>query len=303
MTDRIEASMVHASMNALMHLMEGVSPTNTAPPAVVYTAFVGGDERMVRIVCQATADNGRDGILSFFEPKSLDAGPTRIGVTLVEGAMIKLQLGRLWLAPRAERAVLVPRNIGNAHGHYVVEGGRIVQRGLARRDARARHPAGRGSPGRTCRGLCPRRPVRILKGSTMISYIDFGANRRTPLDHAVREAARAYADQVFHPGRATAPLAVRHEPADAVYARRPTILLDQVEAFSPASLEPAVRKEIAARIEFELGVALGRTCLPSSVVTLEGRASRCNRKRRTCHRSDRRGDQGLSLARLAGHAL
>ena len=90
----------------------------------------------------------------------------------------------------------------------------------------------------------------------MISYIDFGANRRTPLDHAVREAARAYADQVFHPGRATAPLAVRHEPADAVYARQPTILLDQVEAFSPASLEPAVRKEIVARIEFELGVAL-----------------------------------------------
>ena len=128
MTDRIEASMVHASMNALMHLMEGASPTNTAPPAVVYTAFVGGDERMVRIVCQATADNGRDGILAFFEPTNLDAGPTRIGVTLVEGAMIKLQLGRLWLAPRAERAVLVPRNIGKAHGHYVIEDGRIVQR-------------------------------------------------------------------------------------------------------------------------------------------------------------------------------
>lgn len=90
----------------------------------------------------------------------------------------------------------------------------------------------------------------------MISYVDFAANRRTPLDHTVREAARAYADQVFHPGRATAPLAVRHEPVDAVYARQPTILLDQVEAFSPASLEPAVRKEIAARIEFELGVAL-----------------------------------------------
>ncbi|MBA2935147.1 hypothetical protein HZF05_13740 [Sphingomonas sp. CGMCC 1.13654] len=90
----------------------------------------------------------------------------------------------------------------------------------------------------------------------MISYIDFAAVRRTPLDHAVREAARAYADQVIHPGRAAQPLAVRHDPADAVYPRRPTILLEQVEAFHPASLDPPVRDEIAARIEYELGVAL-----------------------------------------------
>ena len=90
----------------------------------------------------------------------------------------------------------------------------------------------------------------------MISYIDFAASRRTPLDHAVREAARTYADQVIHPGRAAAPLAVRHDRADTVYARQPTILLDQVEVFSPASLGSTTRSEIADRVEFELGVAL-----------------------------------------------
>ncbi|MBA2935148.1 hypothetical protein HZF05_13745 [Sphingomonas sp. CGMCC 1.13654] len=126
MTDRIGT--MSASVTALMRLLEGADGWEGRTARILYNAFTGHDGPLIESCCQAVTANGYDGILAFFDPARPQAGPVRIGVIIMESAMIKVQMGRLWLAPHGDRAVLVPWGVGKRHGHYAVEDGRIVQR-------------------------------------------------------------------------------------------------------------------------------------------------------------------------------
>lgn len=86
--------------------------------------------------------------------------------------------------------------------------------------------------------------------------VDFGARPSNPLDHAVREAARVYGDQLFQPGHVSGPLAVRLSPPGAAYPRRALISHAQVADIDPASLALPVFQEVAERVDHEIVVAL-----------------------------------------------
>lgn len=97
---------------------------------------------------------------------------------------------------------------------------------------------------------------RYNRNTKMITYVDFTSGRQSPLDHATREAARAYADAAWEVGRGFGALAVQHEPAAAYLGRSPTITLEQVAHIDPASLDKDLRRDIAERIDHEVAVAL-----------------------------------------------
>lgn len=125
-------------VDAAQLLMEGMAPTSD-------TVFAGHDIRAISTIVgtiETMHGRGSDVVTLLFEPDAQE-GPTRIGVAVADGAMIKLQFGTLWLAPDGDKAVLIPRGCGKRFGHYAIEGGRIVQRpgwparDLARGTARA----------------------------------------------------------------------------------------------------------------------------------------------------------------------
>lgn len=116
-----------ASMRALMTMLEGETDWEGRTARILYSAFTGMDGQLVRVSCETMIDHGYDGVLALFDPADAEPGPARIGVTFLEGDRIKLQMGRLWMAPRADRAVLVPHGVGKRHGHHLVKEGRIVQ--------------------------------------------------------------------------------------------------------------------------------------------------------------------------------
>ena len=123
---QIDTTTTQASMRALIVLLEGreEAARNTA----FYHSYVGFDPLLVQAATQATISLGRDAIMAIFDPADVAGGPKRIGVALDLGEMIRLQFGRLWMAPGAERAMVVPRGVGRRHGHYACERGRFVRR-------------------------------------------------------------------------------------------------------------------------------------------------------------------------------
>lgn len=90
----------------------------------------------------------------------------------------------------------------------------------------------------------------------MITHVDFNTNRLSPLEHAMREAARAYADAAWEVGRSLGALAVRDDPAAAYLGRSPLITLEQVSHFDPTSFDPELRVDVDERINHEVFVAL-----------------------------------------------
>jgi hypothetical protein len=123
---KIEDLSTQASMRALIVLLEGREQAvqNTA----FYHAYVGFNPALVEAACQATISLGRDAIMAIFDPLDVAGGPMRIGVALDMGSLIRLQFGRLWIAPSAERAMIVPDGVGKRYGHFVCENGRFVRR-------------------------------------------------------------------------------------------------------------------------------------------------------------------------------
>jgi hypothetical protein len=120
--------MMNASLRALMHLFDGETDMTARSARIVYNAFAGWDEQMVRACCDAICERGYDGVLVSFDPRCVEKGPVSIVVCIPENGMTRLQRGRLWMTPRGDRAVLVPHDAGKVRGHYVVEKGRIVYR-------------------------------------------------------------------------------------------------------------------------------------------------------------------------------
>jgi len=117
---------VYASMNALADLLEG--PENAGKTRIAYHAFIGADVRAFEIACLATGDLGFDGVIGILDPADIEGGVRKVGVALHLGYAVRLQFGRLWLAPGAARAVVVSKGGGKRYGHFAFEDGRFVHR-------------------------------------------------------------------------------------------------------------------------------------------------------------------------------
>jgi hypothetical protein len=122
----IEKISTQASMRALIVLLEGRE--EAARNSAFYHSYIGFDPVLVQAACQATISLGRDAIVAVFDPADVAGGPQRVGVALDQGDLIRLQFGRLWMAPGADKAMIVPCGVGRRYGHYACEQGRFVHR-------------------------------------------------------------------------------------------------------------------------------------------------------------------------------
>ncbi len=125
-------------IDAARLLMEGETESSNT----VFTGHdVHNDDAVFATIETMNAMNS-DVVLLLFDAEG-EAGPAAIGIAVSERGMVKLQFGSLWLAPRGNRAVLVPRGCGKQFGHYAVENGRVIHRAgwpaaeIARGTARA----------------------------------------------------------------------------------------------------------------------------------------------------------------------